>query len=143
MTSRAANLVGVRSHGATRGICSASLGVARSSVGVNSVAVAAPAEIDDSLRLDKAPADATLTWADVPGPYGVYRGSNGLGGPWSYDQTCLASGVVVSTASDPVIPAPGEFFYYLITRFDQCRESIPGTDSTPSPIPNALPCPAP
>ena len=105
--------------------------------------VAAPAEIDDSLRLDKAPSDATLIWADVPGPYGVYRGSNGPGGPFTYDQTCLASGVVVSTASDPAIPAPGEFFYYLITRFDQCRESIPGLDSSQTPIPNALPCAAP
>ena len=106
--------------------------------------VAAPAEIDDSLRLDKTPSNATITWADAPGPYGVYRGSNGpVGTPWSYDHTCLAPGVVATAAADPDVPAPGVFFYYLITRFDQCRESIPGEDSSQNPIPNALPCPAP
>jgi len=106
--------------------------------------VPAPAAIDDSLRLDKTPSDATITWADAPGPYGVYRGSNGpVGTPWSYDQTCLAPGVVVPSVADPAIPDPGVFFYYLVTRFDQCRESIPGEDSSQTPIPNALPCPAP
>lgn len=106
--------------------------------------VPAPAAIDNSLRVEKTPSDATITWADAPGPYGVYRGSNGPGGtPWSYDQTCLAPGVVVPEVADPDIPAPGVFFYYLITRFDQCRESIPGVDSSQNPIPNALPCPVP
>jgi hypothetical protein len=50
---------------------------------------------------------------------------------------------LVTSAADPDIPAPGVLFYYLVTRFDQCRESIPGTDSNLNPIPNAMPCPAP
>jgi len=106
--------------------------------------VAAPADIDNSLRLDKTPSDATITWADAPGPYGVYRGSNGpVGTPWSYNQTCLASGVVVAAVADPAVPAPGVFFFYLVTRVNECRESAPGMDSNLNPIPNAQPCPAP
>jgi hypothetical protein len=106
--------------------------------------VAAPAEIGDSLRLDKTPTDTTISWIDAPGPYGVYRGSNGPGGtPWSYNHTCLASGVVVAAVEDLAVPAPGVFFYYLVTRVDECRESVPGEDGDLNPIPNTQPCPVP
>jgi hypothetical protein len=106
--------------------------------------VAAPAEVDDSLRLDKTPTDTTITWVNPPGPFGVYRGTNGPGGtPWAYNQTCFAPGVVVAAVADTTVPAPGVFFYYLVTRFNECRESAPGEDGSLNPIPNAQPCPAP
>jgi hypothetical protein len=106
--------------------------------------VAEPTELDDSLRLAKTPTDTTLAWTDTPGPYGVYRGTNGPGGtPWTYNHTCLASGVVVGTAEDTGVPAPGTYFYYLVTRVDECRESAPGEDGSLNPIPNSAPCPAP
>ena len=38
---------------------------------------------------------------------------------------------------------PGVFFSYLITRVDECRESVPGEDGDLNPIPNTAPCPAP
>jgi hypothetical protein len=107
-------------------------------------AVAAPNDIDNSLRVDKAPSDSTITWTDVPGPYGVYRGSNGPSpAPWTYNQTCLAPNVATPGVVDADNPAPGVFFYYLVTRYNECRESAPGTDSSANPIPNTQPCPAP
>jgi hypothetical protein len=106
--------------------------------------VPAPAAIDNSLTLGKSPTESILNWTDAPGPYGVYRGSNGpVPNPWSYDQTCLQSNVAGTSTSDADNPAPGEFFYYLISRFDQCRESALGMDSNLVTIPNLQPCPAP
>jgi hypothetical protein len=107
-------------------------------------AVAAPAEIDDTLRLDKTPTDTTITWSNPPGPYGVYRGTNGPeGSPWSYNQSCLVTGLVAPPWVDPEVPAPGVFFYYLISRFDECRQSALGEDGSLNPIPNTQPCPTP
>jgi hypothetical protein len=107
-------------------------------------AVAEPAEIGGSLELEQTPSGSTITWDDDPGPYGVYRGANGPAGtPWSYNHTCLQSGIVSPPVTDDDDPPPGVFFYYLITRFDECRESIPGTDGDQNPIPNAEPCSAP
>ena len=100
--------------------------------------------VKDRGWLEKALPDTTITWVNPPGPFGVYRGTNGPGGtPWTYNQTCFAPGVVVAAVADTAVPAPGVFFYYLVTRFNECRESAPGEDGTLNPIPNALPCPAP
>jgi len=104
--------------------------------------VAQPPEIDGSLRVDKTPSDATITWTDAPGPYSVYRGSNGPGGtPWAYNQACLAPGLAPTNAVDTDVPSAGTFYYYLVVRLNECRESILGMDSQSNTIPNALPCP--
>jgi len=105
-------------------------------------AVTTPAKIDGSVVLAKAPTDTTISWTDAPGPYAVYRGSNGSG-TWTYNHTCLAPGLAATSIVDSAVPAPGIFFYYLVTRFNECRESVPGEDGHMNPIPNATPCPAP
>lgn len=100
--------------------------------------VAEPPDIDDSLRFsDKK----KLIWSDPPGSYNVYRGSNGPGRPWVYNQSCMASGLVVATVEEPLVPPLDQCFYYLVARVDQCRESVIGRDSTNTPIPNDAPCP--
>jgi hypothetical protein len=48
-----------------------------------------------------------------------------------------------TSVADTATPSPGELFYYLVTRFDQCRESELGTDSNLATIPNTSPCAAP
>jgi hypothetical protein len=106
--------------------------------------VSAPANIDNSLTLDKTPSDTTISWTDSPGPYALYRGSNGPSpAPWTYNHTCLAPGLVSPSYVSAENPTPGVLFYYLVTRYNECRESAPGTDSSSNPIPNASPCPAP
>ena len=101
-----------------------------------------PLEIDASLTIGKGVGgSADISWADGPGPYNVYRGANGPGSPWLYDQTCLVHETPLSTVNDPDDPPPNTLFYYLISRVDACRESILGTDSTGAVIPNNNPCP--
>jgi hypothetical protein len=106
-------------------------------------AVTAPAEIDASVVLAKTPSDTTISWTDAPGPYALYRGSNSQSASWSYNHSCLAPDVTGTSAVDPAAPSSGVFFYYLVTRFNECRESVPGENGQSVPIPNATPCPAP
>jgi hypothetical protein len=105
--------------------------------------VEAPPVIDASVMLAKSPSDTTISWTDAPGPYGVYRGSNSSSASWSYNHFCIAPGVTGTSVVDSAAPSSGTFFYYLITRFNECRESVPGRDGSSVPIPNATPCPAP
>jgi len=99
-----------------------------------------PEEVGDgavSFEADKE----TIVWADVSGTYNVYRGSNGHGAaPWEYDQTCLAANVTGTAASDANVPPAGAFFYYLVSRASECRESNLGHDSIGTPTPNDHPC---
>jgi hypothetical protein len=104
--------------------------------------VAEPAEIDNSLRITKgAGGSATITWADTPGPYNVYRGSNRTGADWLYDQSCLVHETTGTTATDAVIPPVNTLVYYLVSRVNECRESVLGRDSSGAAIPNNTPCP--
>jgi hypothetical protein len=106
--------------------------------------VAEPLEIDASLALSKiAGGSANIGWTDAPGPFNVYRGSNGPGTPWLYDQSCLVHETSLSTINDPANPPPHTLFFYLVSRVNVCRESILGRDSTGTAIPNNNPCPNP
>jgi hypothetical protein len=106
--------------------------------------VAEPAEIGGSVRVDKTPTKATISWDDLPGPYNVYRGSNRGGNvPWHYDHSCLAIGTTDSSVVDTADPPPYTFFYYLVSRVDECRESVIGRNSQGTPDPIPLPCPLP
>ena len=107
------------------------------------VAVPEPAEVNDSVRLSQSGATATIGWTDQPGPFNAYRGARGTGTPFAYNQICLDPGFPAPGPSlaDSVAPPVGTVFFYLLTRVDRCRESIPGRDSTGAPIPNSLPCP--
>ena len=106
--------------------------------------VAEPLEIDGSLRIAKdAGGSADISWGDAPGPYNVYRGSNGPGAPWRYDQTCLVHETTLTIVNDSGNPPPNTLYYYVVSRVNACRESILGTDSTRAAIPNNNPCPNP
>jgi hypothetical protein len=107
------------------------------------LAVPEPAEVNNSVRLTQSGSGATIGWNDAPGPFNVYRGTRTPGAPFGYDHVCFEAGLPVTGASatDPVAPPEGIVFYYLVTRVDQCRESIPGRDSAGNPIPNLQACP--
>jgi hypothetical protein len=99
-------------------------------------------EVLQSLRVGKSGGTALLS---VPGdtvgaPLRVYRGFRITGRPFSYNQTCVASGVTVST-QDPLVPPPGRVFYYLVSR-EGCSESVLGRDGAGIAIPNNDPCPS-
>jgi hypothetical protein len=103
--------------------------------------VAEPNDINDSVRAAKTPINTTFTWNDPPGGYNIYRGSKANGSPWAYIQTCLEEVPPgSSTATDTVNPPLGTFYYYLVTRKDQCRESDLGEDSEANTRPNTNPC---
>jgi hypothetical protein len=101
-----------------------------------------PLAVGESLTIAKgAGGSADISWVDASGPYNVYRGSNGPGAPWRYDQTCFVHETTGTTVNDNGNPPPNTLFYYLVSRVNACRESILGTDSTGTPIPNNNPCP--
>jgi hypothetical protein len=99
-----------------------------------------PSAINNSVRLDKTPTNATISWNDSPNPYNVYRGSRAAGAVWSYNQTCLSPGVAGNSAQDTVAPVPGQLLYYLVSRKSSCNESSLGRDSAGADRPNGAPC---
>jgi hypothetical protein len=84
--------------------------------------------------------DATISWTDPPGGYDVYRGSLVEGASWSFDESCLATGVTGSSVTDGDVPLPSELFFYLVTRATACGESSLGTESSGSDRPNTASC---
>jgi len=111
-------------------------------IGVGILSIAAPpTEMNDSLLLADSGGTTTLSWADPPGEYNVYRGERVSGAPWTYNQTCLASHLAAATATDATVPPIGSVFIYQVTRANACGESVAGRDSTGAPIPNPAPCP--
>jgi len=94
-----------------------------------------------SVSLTGGGSGTTVSWTGLPGPYDVYRGTRSGGSAWAYNQTCHDSHIAAASATDSQSPAPGSMFFYLVTRFDACGESIPGQDSAGQPIPNPSPCP--
>jgi hypothetical protein len=102
-----------------------------------------PLELDSSLRLGKdVGGDATITWTDTPGPYNVYRGENGSGTAWLYDQSCLVHETSGTSATDAANPPVNTLYYYVISRVNACRESVLGRDGSGVAIPNNSPCPS-
>jgi len=99
-----------------------------------------PPEINNSVQVlgGGGGGGAVVTWNDLPGGYNVYRGSRT--GGWVYNHTCFEAGAP-GTSTDPAVPNPGETFYYLVSRKDQCGESVVGRDWIGTPDPNPSPCP--
>jgi hypothetical protein len=109
----------------------------------NGTPVPPPAVINNSVRVDKAPTNATISWNDPPGGYDVYRGAKAAAAAWSYNQTCLGNGLSGSSLADTNMPLPGQLFFYLVSRADACGESSLGTDSAGAQRPNNSSCSAP
>jgi hypothetical protein len=101
--------------------------------------------VHDSLRVVKtSPANAVILWNEDPvASYNVYRGSRASLATWSYNQTCFDNDPHGESARDTAVPPTGTAFFYLVTRKNECGESIPGRDSTGTPEPNPSPCPEP
>jgi len=64
----------------------------------------------------------TLRWdgASQGHVYGLYRGSMADGVTFAYNHQCVATSVPQRSAIDPIDPAPGEFFYYLVEGRNSC-----------------------
>ena len=100
-----------------------------------------PAQVNDSVAVTKQGTVTTVSWADDPGVFAVYRGirTGDLG--WDYNHTCFAGPASGQTAADGEAPPLGGSWYYLVTRRTACAESAPGQDSSGLSIPNPDPCP--
>ncbi len=98
-----------------------------------------PAAVNNSVQFGGS--GTTITWTDPPGDYSVYRGTLTGGAPWAYNQVCFDSHTSASSTTDATNPATGSMYFYLVTRYDACGESTPGSDSSGAPRPNPAPCP--
>ncbi len=99
-----------------------------------------PATINDSVRVNKTPTNSTITWTDPPGAYNVYRGSKAGAAPWAYNHSCQSTNVLGNSTTDTATPAPGQLFYYLVSRVDTCSESGLGNNSAGTPRPSGGSC---
>jgi hypothetical protein len=99
-----------------------------------------PPEIGSDVAIVRSAGSGTLSWTDLPGPYHVYRGAIDLSTPWAYTHACLVPDDTETHAAIDQDPPPGTLFYYLVSRVNQCRESVIGRDGSGAPIPNASAC---
>ncbi len=104
-------------------------------------------QVGASVRLseDRGTMTTTIAWFEAaPGPFSVYRGTRLVGHPWAYNQGCLDDNVAATTTIDTLNPAPGQLFYYLVTRTSPpCTESSLGQRSDDTERPNVSACPSP
>lgn len=83
----------------------------------------------------------TLIWGASAAvtSYNVYRGTFG-GVPFSFNQTCLVSGLASPGATDTQNPPLGRGFYYLVSGVRNSVEGTLGKGTGGAPRPNASPC---
>jgi len=95
-----------------------------------------PVEVGWSLSLSGGGVPL-VSWGDggVPGPFRVYRGWIRPYLGWEYNHQSIAVAQMTTTLVDQDEPGPMTLYYYLVTRVG-CGESVPGRDSSGSPIPN-------
>jgi uncharacterized repeat protein (TIGR01451 family) len=91
---------------------------------------------------DKGIGTTTVDWTETEaGPFNVYRGAIIPGGPFAYNHTCLAQGVPGPSVGDTDTPAPGQAYFYLVSRkAPDCAESSLGQRSGDTERPNPNPC---
>ncbi len=106
--------------------------------GCSHTPISPPSQINASVAVAKTGTGSTVSWADAPGAFNVYRGS--ATGSWFYDHSCYASWLEQSSIPDSTNPPVGEAWYYLIARRNVCTESGLGVDSFTNPRPNTNPC---
>jgi hypothetical protein len=95
---------------------------------------------------DKPTNTTTISWSSetAPGPFNVYRGAFSLAWPFTYNQSCFASLVPGTSTTDNATPAPGQTFFYLVSRKEAvCDESSLGQNSAAAERPNTAYCPLP
>ena len=106
-----------------------------------------PAEVA-GLTLARAASMTTIAWTgDGDDLFNVFRGSKHAGSGWSYNQSCIDTGVSGLSVTDPLDPPPGTVFYYLVSRVEgHCGESVLGRASLAAvsqDVPTAGQCPGP
>jgi len=117
----------------------------------------APAPVGETMTAthDRPTGVTRLSWTAIPCPtaiYNTYRGTipiNYLGsrGAAPYDHACFesadaaANGATLST--DPAAPPVRTAFYYVASSENLVTETILGTRTGGTPIPNNNPCPTP
>jgi hypothetical protein len=81
------------------------------------------------LRLSKVGGAERLHWnrGGQAHTSNVYRGEIVPGQAWSYTMTCLSNESPTRQADDPMIPASGRAFYYLIAGKNSCGSSRAGS----------------
>ncbi len=123
---------------------------------------ASQADLDEDLEGDRCDLDDGFLYTDfhvkdeaswqieaAPSAWNLYRGGLAAllaGGPYTQNPAtepdaarwCALTG---SPQPDPVVPAPGDAFFYLVTSIVGGTESGLGTDGDRNPRPNANPCP--
>jgi glucose/arabinose dehydrogenase len=101
-----------------------------------------PLEVNDTLLVDKAGSDAVISWEDegIPGPFNLYRGFIEAGEPFTYNHVCFSGPITGTSAIDPDTPFDFRTLYYLVTREDECGESIIHGASDDTLAPNDNPC---
>jgi len=73
----------------------------------------------------------TLRWGGAMEghTYDVYRGSKTPGSPFAYNHQCNAASAVQQAALELAIPAPGEYFYFLVAGRNSCSWGSLGSAS--------------
>ena len=99
-----------------------------------------PPEINTTVRVDKTPANATISWIDPPGPYNIYRGTRAANAAFAYNHACKSAHVVGNALNDSDTPLPNQLFYYLVSRVNACSESSLGAGSSGAERPNTSSC---
>jgi hypothetical protein len=103
----------------------------------------APVGATVRVAYDSGTSTATISWpTEVElGPFNVYRGSSRPGLTWSYNQSCLNTGITGTSTTDSLTPTPLTTFYYLVSRkTPACTESSLGQASSTAERPNSSPC---
>jgi len=98
-----------------------------------------------TVTVGEAAGTATISWNETQaGPFNVYRGSITGGSAFSYNQSCFENEVPGPSVTDSSTPAPGQLWYYLISRLQTpCSESNLGQDGSGADRPNAHACGSP
>ncbi len=102
---------------------------------------AVPAELGGTVVMGPEPGG--IAWAGIPQAalYNLYRGLGAGEGPFDPGRSCFGAGLPGTSASDPEIPGPGGYFYYLVSGKNACGEGPLGSSSDGQPRANATPCP--
>ncbi len=89
-----------------------------------------PARVTPSLTI--AADRATIDWPAAPDAraWALYKARLPAGLPFSYRHTCFARDLAAPQAADPLVPLPGEAFYYLAAALNCFGESDLGLDAT-------------
>lgn len=102
---------------------------------------AAPPPVDGAMTTGAA--GGTLTWRRPIGAYctNVYRGTVSPGARVDWNLTCRATQSPAESLDLPEVPAPGEFYYYMLAGVNDCDVSSAGSGSAGASRPALPDCP--